>query len=193
MAIGKIYQPREEDLNYNTDLYLVSPDVKKAFIGKPKRVRLERGFELYKFTEFGFVFHSEKNSGYDKITEWWSPVYSYDMDPGLSARLSLARHLGTSPAELVRVNAAIKENWNALTYILKARLKKPVYCWWGQCAKQTRKDLCKPPRKGIEGPRERQDMPLVRTDNLPGYAWQFYIPRLTLNHIEMTERTKGFF
>jgi hypothetical protein len=186
MAIGKIYNPREEDLNYNTDLYLVSPNVKKAFIGKPKRIRLESGFDLYKFTEFGFIFNN-------KITEWWSPLYPYEMDPGLSARLDLARHLGSSPADLVRVNAAVRENWNALTYILKARLKKPVYCWWGQCAKQPRKSLCIPPRGGIDIPRERQDMPLVRTDNLPGYAWQFYIPRLTLNHIEMTERTKVSF
>jgi hypothetical protein len=184
MAIGKIYQPPETDLNFSTDWNLMPQSVKDTFIGKPKRVKLEPGFMLYKFTEYDLA------NLQGKITEWWSPVYPYGLDPGLSARIRLAKHIGAAPADLTRVVAAVKENWNALTYVLKARLKKPVYGLWGQCAAQSRRDLCRPARPGIAAPPARGDMPIVRTTNLPGYAWQFYIPKLTYEHIMRVGRDR---
>lgn len=186
MAIGKIYQPPETDLNFSTDWELMPPGVKSAFIGKPKRVKLESDFMLYKFTEYDFADPK------GKISEWWSPVNQYGIDPGLAARIHLARVLGASPADLVRVVAAVKENWNALTYVLTAQLKKPVYGFWGQCATQLRKDqdpkiLARP---GIVAAPERADMRTVRTQRLPGYAWQFYIPKLTSDHIRRVSRDR---
>ena len=172
MTIGKIPPPLTE-LNFNVVWNQVPQDVKKAFLGIPQKVKIAPGFMLYKFTEF-FIANRQ-----GKITEWWSPVYPYGIDPGLAARIHLAKHLGASPADLARVVAAVKENWNALTHLLQARLLMPVYGFWGQCAVQSRRDLCRPARAGIPAPPERSDMPVVRTMNLPGYAWQFYIPNLT--------------
>lgn len=37
-------------------------------------------------------------------------------------------------------------------------------------------------------PPVRGDMAAVRTANLPGYAWQFYIPNLTKAHIQEVSR-----
>jgi hypothetical protein len=171
MAIGKIYQPPEMELNFSTDWDLMPQDVKVAFRGKRKRVKLESGFMLYKFT--GFDLADQQG----KITEWWSPVHSYDMAPGLAARIDLARTFGVSPAELTRVVAAVREDWNPLTHLLRARLLMPVWCLWGQCATQPRRT----PAKGI---------PMARPANLPGYAWQFYIPRLTYVHIVRVSRDR---
>lgn len=182
MAIGQVYRPPETDLNFNTDWDLMPPDVKNAFLGKPRRVKLDPGFMLYKFTEYDLA------NLQGKITEWWSPVDPYGIDPGLLARMHLAKTLGASPADLTRVVSAVKENWNALTYLLKARLKKPVYGLWGQCAVQWRKDLCRPARQGIAPPPVRDDMPRVRTQRLPGYAWQLYIPKLTDDHIQRVSK-----
>jgi hypothetical protein len=169
MAIGKIYQPPEMELNFNTDWEMMPAEVKLAFRGKPKRVRLESGFMLYKFTEYGL---SWRQGDIIKISEWWSPVNSYDnnKDPGLQARLSLAKHLGVSPAALTRVVAAVRIDWNSLTYLQTSKLLKPVWGLWGQCAMQPRRT----PPKGIKN----EDVL-----HFPGFSWQFYIPKLTLSHI----------
>lgn len=176
MTIGRITTSLNE-LNFDLVWNRVPQDVKTAFIGAPKKVKLESGFMLYKFTEFSIANQR------GKITEWWSPVHPYGIDPGLSARIRLAERLGASPADLTRVVAAVKENWNALTNVLQARLLMPVYCFWGQCASQTRRDSGRPPRAGILTPQAGGSMRVVRTKNLPGYAWQFYIPNLTSAHV----------
>jgi hypothetical protein len=183
MPIGKIYQPTKEFLNFNTDWELL-PDVRSAFIGRPKRVKLESGFLLYKFSD------SEIKNSSGKISEWWFPKEPFGIDPGLEEHLKLAKQLGVPPSDLVRVVGAVKENWNALTYLIEARLKKPLYCLWGQCSVQNRKDMLKRPREGLLTTRGRSDMPLVRTEKLPGYAWQLYIPRLTDEYIEEIRKTR---
>jgi len=182
MPIGKITPPLTE-LNFNIVWNQMPQNVRNAFVRVPQKVKLGPGFLLYKFTEF-FITNWE-----GKITEWWSPVYPYGIDPGLSARIRLAKQLGVPPADLTRVVAAVKENWNALTHVLEARLLMPVYGFWGQCATQTRKDLREPPRPGVTARPVRADMPRVRTSNLPGYAWQFYIPNLTDAHIQQISRS----
>jgi hypothetical protein len=183
MPIGKIYQPKKELLNYNTDWNLL-PDVRSAFIDKPKRVKLESGFLLYKFSD------SEIKNSSGRITEWWFPKEPYGIDPGLEVRLNLAKRLGVPAPDLIRVVGAVKENWNALTYLIEARLKKPLFCLWGQCSVQKRKDMLQSPRAGLLTTRDRYDMPLVRTEKLPGYSWQLYIPGLTDEHIEEIRKTR---
>ncbi|WP_137939602.1 hypothetical protein [Chitinivorax sp. B] len=181
MAIGKI-SPTLTELNYDMVWNKMSNDVKGAFIGTPQKVKLPAGFRLYKFTEF-YIANRQ-----GKVTEWWSPVNPYDMDPGLAARISLAKHLGANPSDLTRVMAAVKENWNALTFVLQAELQKPVYAFWGQCAMQRRRDANSQTRAGIPPAQARTDMPMVKTINLPGYAWQFYCPALTPAHIREISR-----
>jgi hypothetical protein len=177
MPIGKIYQPPNQALNFSVDWDMMPSGVKKAFIGKPTRIKLENGFKLYKFTEFGF--------SYKKISEWWFPAYSYGPDPGLEARLNLAKLIGVHPSDLLRTIGAVQENWNALSCLLIIRLRKPVYCLWGQCSMQYRVTSPKDIRNNIVKPQHREDMPLIRSEKLTGYAWQFYIPKLSSDNIEL--------
>jgi hypothetical protein len=173
MPIGKIPTSLAE-LNHNIVWNQMSADAKGAFIGTPEKVKLPAGFKLYKFTEF-FITNRA-----GKFTEWWSPVEPYGIDAGLTQRLALAHLLRVNAADLTRVVAAVKENWNALTYILQAEITEPVYGFWGQCSVQRRLDPAANARPGtIAGP---------RTANLPGYAWQFYIPNLTAKHIREVSR-----
>jgi len=167
MSIGKITSLPE--LNFNIVWNMVDFDSRKAFIGTPQKVKLPAGFELYKLTEF----YLANRSG--KITEWWSPVNSFGIDPRLQEKIKLARHLGVPLSELVRVMSAVKENWNALSYLLRAKLLLSVYGFWGQCSMMNRLDHNQHSRPGIT--------PSTRTINLPGYAWQLYIPNLTTMHI----------
>ena len=178
MPIGKIPSSTTE-LNFKTVWNQMSPDVKGAFIGTPEKVKLTEGFLLFKFTEF----HLENRAR--KITEWWSPVEAYGIDPGLGSRLALAHHLRVNAADLTRVIAAVREDWNALTYILQAQITAPVYGFWGQCKMQVRRT------KDAQGQdlRARPDTIVgPKTANLPGYAWQFYIPNLTTAHIREVSR-----
>jgi hypothetical protein len=171
------------ELNYNVVWNIVPEAVKRAFIGVPKKVKLEPGFQLYKFTEYQIANRS------GKITEWWSPLNGYGNDPGLETRLHLAAHLGATAADLARVVAAVSENWNALTHVLKAQVRMPLYAFWGQCSPQLRLEAGNQPRAGIPAaPAHRHNIPVVRTTHLPGYAWQFYIPNLTANHIQQISR-----
>ncbi|HLN56823.1 MAG TPA: hypothetical protein VK207_12555 [Bacteroidales bacterium] len=177
MSIGKIPSQITE-LNFNIVWAQVDRNSRSAFIGIPKKVKLPVNFMLYKFTD-------RPVTG-DRISAWWSPVTPYDSDPGLLSILNLARHLGASPADLTRVMAAVKENWNALTHLLEARLLMPVYGFWGQCSMQKRIDEGESAKPGIPRPAPRMDLSFRPTGNLPGYSWQLYIPNLTHRHIKQT-------
>jgi hypothetical protein len=180
MAIGKI-QTQLTELNFNLVWAQVNPDHKSTFRNIPVKVKLAPNFMLYKFTDAFFPAEGW-------ITPWWCPVDPYLFDAGLSARLNLARHLGASPADLARVVAAVAENWNAMTYLLKAQLLTPVYGFWGQCIKQPRLEEGKTPKPGIPRPPEREDLSVPLPGSIPGTAWQFYIPNLTHKHIREVSR-----
>jgi hypothetical protein len=181
MPVGRIAGTVVE-LNFNVVWNMVPDNVKGAFIGAPRKVNLGAGFMLFKLTEF----YIANRAG--QITKWWSPVQPYESDLGLMARIHLAKHFGTSLADVTRVVAAVRENWNALTHVIQARLLKPVYGFWGQCSSQPRLEAGAQARVLIPAPPARGDMPAVRTSNLPGFAWQFYIPNLTSEHIEEVSR-----
>ena len=183
MAIGKIVSSQVE-LNFNLVWNQMPASARQAFTGVSEKVKLPSGFALYKFTEFRIANHE------GKITEWWNPVAPYGNDAGLAARMALARHLGAIPADLTRVVAAVREDWNALTHVLQANLLKPVYAFWGQCSMQRRLKDGETRRPGIAGAPTR-NLPGVSgapSRNLPGYAWQFYIPNLTSDHIRQIGR-----
>jgi len=151
------------DLNANLDWAQVPDDAKSAFRGVPQKVKVGPQFSVYKFTDSALV-------GSGRITPWWAPVEPYGEDAGLQARLGLARHLGADPGDLMRVVGAVSESWgNKMNNLLKAELLTSVWCFWGQCSMQPR-------RADGKG----------QTKNLPGYAWQLYIPNLTANDIRQT-------
>lgn len=174
--IGKINSV--VDSNASTLWTALPADVRRAFRGEhADRVPLSEGFLLYKYTEPGEnqSVPSIRNA-WGQITPWWSTYERYGLDPGLTQRRALATLLGVSAGELTRTVAAVKENWNALTWLVTAKLLKPAFAFWGQCSPQRRLDFGATPRAGVRS---------GRTINLPGYAWQFYIPNLTMDDIAL--------
>lgn len=185
MPIGRVYQAPTMYLNQNLQVGDLPVRTREAFVGTVRNVRLSRGFELYKFTNITYPM----KDGVGRITAWWSPVQPYELDTGLQMRLQLAKRLGVHPAELTRVVAAVSEDWNFLSFILRAQLRKEVHALWGQCASQPRIDdrsrprLVRDDQRG-EAIRTGQGEALhLTTSSVPGRAWQLYIPNLTDEHI----------
>jgi hypothetical protein len=168
--IGKVYQTTPI-LNQSLTWGDLDVSVRTAFIGVGRKLWLAPGFCLYKTTEFDLMKPN------NTATEWWSPVDPFQQDPGLDSRRSLARRLGAPLGDLLRAQAAVREDWNALTYLLTARLTQRVWGWYGQCSMQPRLSPNAQPRNGT--PQGK----LFRTANLPGYGWQFYIPNMTAKHV----------
>jgi len=152
----------------------LSKDVGPFFKGRPKKVYLPEGFQLYKATGFDLKDPKTKN-----ITEWWAPLNAYELDPGLESRRSIATRLNVPFGDLVRGTYAVRENWNSLTHLLTAVLQEWVYGFYGQCSAQCR---LTPGKAVLEG--------VIKgtTSNLPGYGWQFYIPYLGDGHIRKLDR-----
>jgi hypothetical protein len=164
----------EQTLNQSVSWEALPLDARSAFVGDAEKVLLEEGFALYKLTEF------DLQNDVGKVTEWWSPVHAYEMDAGLESRRGVANVLQVPFGDLVRVTYAVREDWNALKYLLTAVLSKDVYGFYGQCSLQPRHSPGKNPRP---------DVFPGKTMNLPGLGWQFYIPNLTPAHIQKLERT----
>lgn len=188
MPIGKVYSAPEIVLNEKLELKDLPPEHRVAFYGQVRSVKIPANTELYKFT-------SGSMRGAKGISPWWSPIHSYELDPGLEARLNLARHLGVHPSDLVRSLAAVSEEFNQLQFILRARLKRAVYGLWGQCATMPRQGAEIRPGREIPADQKGTGIPAgngrtinIRTQNLPGKAWQFYIPNLTEQHIEQISK-----
>jgi hypothetical protein len=179
MAFGKAYVAPRIFLNERLKLADLPPEHASAFYGKVRNVQLKSGMQLYKFTSYGM-----KNPA-GVITPWWSPVLPFELDPGLQARLDLAAHLHVHASDLTRSFAAVSEDWNTLESILVVRLQRFVHALWGQVAAQPRQQADF--RKGKETPKIQRGAGIavgdwvlnIRTHNLPGKAWQFYLPNLT--------------
>lgn len=191
MPIGKVYSPPQVLLlNEKLELKDLLPQHRAAFYGLVRNVKLEWHTEIYKFTSGGLKGLN------NRISPWWNPVLPYEFDPGLEARLNLARRLGVHPSDLTRSFAAVSEEFNQLQFILRARLKRAVHALWGQCASMPRQGG--PIAAGNEIPPEQQGRGIaagggrtihIRSQMLPGKAWQFYIPNLTDDQIEQIGMT----
>lgn len=178
MAIGKLYQAPVivHHLNERLTWEQLDPATRGAFRGPGKKVKLRAGFRLYKLTAWDIA-----SGDPPRVTPWWSSLERYEWDASLQDRLALARRLGTTPAELTRVVAAVRTGWNPLTHVLTAFLLKDVYAFWGAIGWQ--------PRIG-----DREPVDCMRIVNqlsedelgrpiagggLVGGAGQFFIPGLT--------------
>jgi hypothetical protein len=178
-VIDRVPQTTDTALNQSLGWTSLAAGDRAAFLNQGEKVFLHSGFMLYKLTEYDIANRA------GKITEWWSPVSPYRLEAGLESRKGLARRLGVPVPDLVRATYAVREDWNALTCLLTATLRKGVYGWYGQCSLQPR---------STPGQAARPDVlsgtGSFRTANLPGYAWQFYIPNLTPAHIQKVMRAK---
>ena len=152
-----------------------------AFKGREaQKVLVDPGLELCRLNDYPTL----TRPGSSNVAPWWSPLDPYEDDPGFAERLKLAAVLdldgtGTSIRQLSRIFTAIREDWGALNFLIKARVKKPVYGFYGQASGQAR--IGSGPSKAdpkIEGQ--------VQSSRLVGNAHQFYIPNLTIDHLSIT-------
>jgi len=150
------------------------PDyVHQAFTrGNAVKVLLPAGFQLCKLSDF----ESLTRPGSGEVSPWWSPLQAYDYDPGWEQRKRLAAHFGVSIREMSRILVAVKENWNAMNFLLKSQTRVPIHAFFGGVAGQARLDpgsqSRRLPGEGSSG-----------SKGLVGSASQFYIPGLTIYHV----------
>ena len=213
MPIGKVYQAPSIHftpvVNAGLKWEKLDKDVRDTFFGDGQKVKLKAGFRLYKFTDKPFWWKGSVEQKWQRqdsggwrleqvetrpgVTPWWSPFDPYQLDPGLRARLNEAQVLKVDAAELTRVKAAVRTNWNALTRICVTILMKDVYGFWGKCGSQPKfgdqskahmekfdKVLDELRAKFAGGP-----VPTPTRIGLEGGAGQFYIPNLEVyEHIQ---------
>ncbi len=179
MPIGKLYQAPQISftpvLNAGLNWEQLEQSDRDAFNGIGQLVKLRAGFRLYKFTG-GDI---ESRFG---VTPWWSPFASYRWDSGLENRLKLAQHLGANPADVTRVVAAVRTNWNALTHILTAILLRDVYGFWGQVGWQPKfGDQTLEHMRSFDKVLEELTGRKPQRVGLLGGSSQFFIPNLKRN------------
>jgi hypothetical protein len=179
MPIGKLYQAPQISftpvLNAGLNWNQLEQSDRDAFKGIGQKVKLRAGFRLYKFTS-GDI---ESRSG---VTPWWSPLGPFQWDSGLENRLRLAQQLGANPADLTRVVAAVRTNWNALTHILTAILRVDVYGFWGQIGWQPKfGDQTLEHMRSFDKVLEELTGRKPQRILLPGGGSQFFIPNLKRN------------
>jgi hypothetical protein len=178
-----------EEMNWTQVGALPTPSggcVRDAFqlaFGDPTKEELPAGMSLYKFNGFSTLGPGDI-SDETKLSPWWSPTYAFKNDAGLEQRMAIAKLNGVSFQEWGRLTSAIKENWNSLKWLLTIELKVPVYGWFGGFKGMSRID---PGEKSLRDPDKEAK---GGSANLPGGGTQFYIPHLTVAHIEKTYSIK---
>jgi len=156
--------------------------VRDAFqlaFGDPTKELLPAGMSLYKFNGFSTLGPGTITNA-TELSPWWSPTLAFKHDAGLAQRMSIAELNGVSFREWGRLTSVIKENWSDLAWLLTIELNVAVYAWFGGFKGMSRIDEGQPskrdPAKEAKG----------GSANLPGGGTQFYIPNLTVAHIEPT-------
>ena len=163
-------------LNEDTQWTQLPPEVRNAFThGTAEKVLLTPGFAMCKLSDFATI----NAPGSGAVSPWWSPLEPYRYDAGWEQRRVLSQHFGVSIRELSRILVAVKENWNAMNYLLKVRTRIPVYAFFGGVAGQNRLDAGSASRR-MAGEGSSGSAKLV------GSASQFYIPGLNIYHVRMT-------
>ena len=159
-----------------------SGSVRDAFqlaFGDPTKELLPAGMSLYKFNGFSTLGPGTITNA-TELSPWWSPTLAFKHDAGLAQRMSIAEQNGVSFREWGRLTSVIKENWSDLAWLLTIELNVAVYAWFGGFKGMSRIDEGQPskrdPAKEAKG----------GSANLPGGGTQFYIPNLTVAHIEPT-------
>jgi hypothetical protein len=168
---------RSTVLNASLTWQQLKEDDRDAFTGVGEKVLLKAGFRLYKFTQGDIA----PPAG-GKATPWWSAMDGFKTDTGLQDRLKFARDLGLNPADLTRIVAAVRTNWNALTNILTAFLVKDVWAFWGPCSPQPKfGDQSLAHMRKFDNVLEELTGSQPQRITLPGGAGQFFIPGMQRN------------
>jgi hypothetical protein len=137
--------------------------VRNAFLGRRAvECKLDPGFELYKFTHFPLCDPD------GRVTPWWFSVTPlFPTDPGLAGVIKQSNNLGNGPRVYSRARAAVTNQWNHMTNLLKARLLEPIPAFAGRCAGQLV---------------DNED-PGMKNVFFIGGAYQLWIPNLTASQI----------
>lgn len=139
-----------------------------TFKGQPQKVLLPRGKMLFKLSKY----HPINTSKGGAITQFWSDYESTSKgDWGWEGLQRMTKHFGVSEQELARVTAAVKIEWNELTYAWRIVLNEPVYGWHGPAKSQY--------RTGQSGRK------------LPGTNMQYFIPNLAGWHVTVLDRLRA--
>lgn len=152
--------------------------VSTDFLGPPQKVRLDKGFLLYRF-----------NSGFRlgvPVSPWWSPYQPYLYGSGWEQRRQLAALFSVSVRELGRVTSAISEQWNSNAFLLVAKLLVPAWGFFGAVAGKPRLQGARDSRRLVAAPAGAGGFRTEArgaTAGLPGGATQFYLPNLAPTHL----------
>ena len=171
-------------LNQDLAWSSLGDDIHAAFKGAPEKVELRAGMKLYKFN--GYATLTPPGAAETAvITGWWSPYQAFKWDAGLENRRKTAAAMGgASLKELSRIVVAVREDWSSLDYLATTDLKKPVYAFFGTVAPQARIGA------GAASKRSGDERQSIGGGKLVGSGGQFYIPGLTLAHLENVDVKK---
>jgi hypothetical protein len=127
------------ELNQSLRFDQLSIDQQHSFTQHPQPilVRMDKGFEVYKWTQYPFV------SSRGTITEYWSPWEAMRFNdqhvPGfVELRKRYANRPGEvgRPQEFMRARSAVTNEWNDMSSLTKAQLLEPVWGFLGLCRHQ---------------------------------------------------------
>ena len=145
--------------------------------GVPTKELLPAGMSIYKFNGYNTLGQGAVTDA-TALSPWWSPTLPFKHDAGLAQRKMIAQKNGVSFREWGRLTSVIKEDWSTMAWLLTIELKVPVYAWFGGFKGMSRVDNANKSKRDssveAKGP----------SKNLPGGGTQFYIPNLTVGHIQ---------
>lgn len=170
--------------------------VRQAFKPPVRVVTLPVGTVLYKFNGFNSLQSPWDAKAGKPISPWWSAYHPYEHDPGWMAKMHIARTLKVSVREWGRLTSAVREDWNALMWLLVITLKVEVRAAFGgfshmprmgeggtskRVTSMTDRDLT---THGITRDQFKSEAIGNSKGRLPGGGTQFYIPDLFASQVE---------
>jgi hypothetical protein len=164
-------------------------NIRKAFGNDPEIVTLPPQFRLFKLTQYSLMNPGNASKAFDinqTLSHWWSPVLPYLEDKlGAMGRFKEAQANDVTMREMVRFAAAVSLDWNDLDNYLEVVTLDHIQCFWGTHSPQPKlSDQAQDGgQAGLELAAQRG---VYVPDTLGGIdtAWQFWIPNLTIQHVE---------
>jgi hypothetical protein len=161
---------------------------------KPRVVRLDTGFQLYKITVCSTAANGEVQLS-EWISPWWCAMKPYQEDTeGALGRYYDASDNDVDMSVMTRFMAAVRIDWNEMSHMLQVKLTRPVKGFWGKFAPQPKSsplfapsDAGKPAAALIS--KAKAEKSVAKGAQLPETlgsldAWQFFIPNMKKDDIE---------
>ena len=127
------------ELNQSLCFDQLTVEEQQSFTAHPQPilVRMEKGFELYKWTQYSFV------NLHGGITQYWLPRNAMRFNdrhvPGffeLRERYANLPGGAGRPQEAMRARGAVTHEWNSMDSLTRAKLLVPVWGFLGLCRHQ---------------------------------------------------------